>query len=65
MRKGLLGSIAALAAGAGTALAQPPAEPAGMPAVAPGLTAPGQFAPQPPIGGPAAVRRVAVARDSR
>lgn len=39
MRKGFLGSIAALAAGAGTAWAQPPAEPAppaGVPVVAPG-----------------------------
>src|SRR5215207_1883932 len=62
MRKGFLGSIAALAAGAGTAWAQPPVEPppppglsavvpAGLPAVAP--AAPAQTGPQgsPKFGG--------------
>ena len=50
MRKRLLGSIAALAAGAGSAWAQPPAAlpaPAGAPA-----EALGPVAPQPPSGGP-------------
>lgn len=58
MRKGFLGSIAALAAGAGTAWAQPPIEPTpppGLPAVAPALApaAPAQTGPQgsPKFGG--------------
>ncbi|MFM8274697.1 MAG: BBP7 family outer membrane beta-barrel protein [Gemmata sp.] len=49
MRKGLLGSIAALAAGAGVAWGQQPAGPGGAPACAP-VVAP--EAPLPPIGGP-------------
>ena len=51
MRKGLLGSLAALAAGAGTAWGQPPVDPggpAGAPVVAPGA-APPRFAPAPAI----------------
>jgi hypothetical protein len=51
MRKGFLGSVAALAAGAGAAWGQPsvdPAPPAGLPIVAPG--APG--APSAPVGPP-------------
>jgi hypothetical protein len=51
MRKRLLGSIAALAAGAGSAWGQPPVAPpapAGVPA-----EALGPVAPQPPSGGPA------------
>jgi hypothetical protein len=52
MRKRLLGSIAALAAGAGAAWGQPPVEP-GTPPLPPSLTAPlGPAAPQPPVGGP-------------
>jgi hypothetical protein len=50
MRKGFLGSIAALAAGAASAWAQPPgvpAQPAGVP-----IGALGPVAPEPPIGGP-------------
>jgi hypothetical protein len=61
MRKRLLGSIAALAAGAGAAWGQPPVEP-GAPALPPSLTAPlgpspaspASAAPQPPLGGPPA-----------
>jgi hypothetical protein len=54
MRKRLLGSLAALAAGAGAACAQPPVEPTGAaPSLPPALTAPlGPVAPQPPLGGP-------------
>lgn len=59
MRKGFLGTIAALAAGAGAAWGQPPVEPAGplprAPGTLPGLVGPGldmPVAPQPPIGGP-------------
>lgn len=48
MRKGLLGSIAALAAGAGSAWADAPKEPV-APAKAPEARA---QAPEPPIGGP-------------
>lgn len=48
MRKGFLGSIAALAAGAGAAWGQPPASPGGPPVGFP--TASG--APAPPLGGP-------------
>ncbi|QEG27419.1 hypothetical protein GobsT_21750 [Gemmata obscuriglobus] len=62
MRKRLLGSIAALAAGAGTAWAQPPVEPGGAPAgisggpagaagAAPTIMPPGNFgAPYDPLG---------------
>lgn len=50
MRKGFLGSIAALAAGAGTAWAEPPVEPVAPPAQpTPAVRA---QAPEPPIGGP-------------
>lgn len=54
MRKRLLGSIAALVAGAGTAWAQPPVEPlaAPKPPAPPALAPLGPTAPQPPIGGP-------------
>jgi hypothetical protein len=54
MRKRLLGSLAALVAGAGAAYAQPPVEPSGSaPGLPPSLTAPlGPVAPQPPLGGP-------------
>lgn len=63
MRKGLLGSIAALAAGAGSAWAQPGVGPGGLggptggPGAVPGPAAvapiaPGPIAPPPPSGGP-------------
>lgn len=61
MRKGLLGSIAALAAGAGAAWGQPPVSPiaATPPATAPAApaakspaTAEAPTVPQPPLGGP-------------
>ncbi len=48
MRKGLLGSIAALVAGAGAAWGQPPVAPGGPPVGFPG----GSGAPAPPLGGP-------------
>ncbi len=48
MRKGLLGSITALAAGAGAAWGQPPVAPGGPPVGFPG----GTGVPAPPLGGP-------------
>ena len=52
MRKGLLGSIAALAAGAGAAWGQPPVEPGGPPVGFPGGFPGRAGAPAPPLGGP-------------